>query len=216
MLTALIILFFLTLAAFVALVVIRRGRPEPLPKEEPDASEYRALERYRQLDAKHEEYKPKYTAAKWTAFGLLAVTIILTVWSSLVAVPTRNVGVVTTFGRPHDETLSNGLHIKAPWDDVWNFDAAVQTDKFTGNEDKDDLKTTHTCTTVRIGNQSTACVDNSIRWQIVPDEADVLYQDYKDFDNVRDSLVTRQLITALNEAFSTYDPLNNIDENGQP
>ena len=34
-----------------------------------------------------------------------------------------------------------------------------------------------------------------------------LFLDYRDFDNVRDNLVTRELGAALNEVFSNFDPL---------
>ena len=209
----------MTLGAFVAIVVIRRGKPNPLP-DKPADDDYNATTRYRQLEVEFENrnktFSTSYRRTRWIAFGLLGLTIILTALMSFTSVPTRNIGIVTTFGRPNDATLENGLHLKAPWEDVVMFDASVQTDKFTGNEDKDELKTTHTCTTVRIGNQSTACVDNSVRWQIVKEQGDELFQDYKEFESVRDSLVTRQLITALNEAFAAYDPLNNLDENGRP
>jgi hypothetical protein len=46
-------------------------------------------------------------------------------------------------------------------------------------------------TTVRLGNNSTAFVDNSVRWRIQPAAADELFLDYRQFENVRDNLVTR-------------------------
>ena len=45
-----------------------------------------------------------------------------------------------------------------------------------------------------------------MRWRIQP-AADELFLDYRDFDNVRDNLVTRELRAALNEVFSDFDPL---------
>jgi len=47
-------------------------------------------------------------------------------------------------------------------------------------------------TTVRLGNNSTAFVDNSVGWRIQPAVGE-LFLDYRDFDNVRDNLVTREL-----------------------
>lgn len=130
--------------------------------------------------------------------------------SCVTQVTTKNVGVVTSFGRPID-TLSNGLHLKAPWHKVTEFDAAVQTDSHKGSGSGD----TSPCTDIRIGNQSVACLNNSIRWRIVQDSADDLYRDYREFDNVRDSLVTRELDAALNEVFASYDPLATVDTNGR-
>jgi regulator of protease activity HflC (stomatin/prohibitin superfamily) len=71
---------------------------------------------------------------------------------STTVVSPRNVGVVTTFGRPSG-TLSNGLHVKAPWQSVTEMSGTIQIDNHTGDN----------ATTVRVGNNSTAHVDNSVR-----------------------------------------------------
>jgi regulator of protease activity HflC (stomatin/prohibitin superfamily) len=127
------------------------------------------------------------------AGGLAIFVLIL---GSTTIVSTRNIGVVTTFGRP-GATLSNGLHIKAPWQSVTEMNGTIQIDNHTGDA----------ATTVRLGNNSTANVDNSVRWRIQPAAADELFLDYREFDNVRDNLVTRELKAALNEVFSDFDPL---------
>jgi regulator of protease activity HflC (stomatin/prohibitin superfamily) len=148
--------------------------------------------------------------ARWTGYGAAGsalLGILLLAGSCVTQVTTKNVGVVTSFGRPVG-ALGNGLHLKAPWHKVTEFDAAVQTDSHKGKD------TGSTCTDIRIGNQSVACVDNSVRWRIVQDSADDLYRDYREFDNVRDSLVTRELDAALNEVFADYDPLAGVDTNG--
>lgn len=125
-----------------------------------------------------------------------ALTIFVLILGSTTIVSTRNVGVVTTFGRPSG-TLSNGLHIKAPWQNVTEMNGTIQIDNHTGEN----------ATTVRLGNNSTAYVDNSVRWRIQPAAADELFLDYREFDNVRDNLVTRELRAALNEVFADFDPL---------
>jgi regulator of protease activity HflC (stomatin/prohibitin superfamily) len=127
------------------------------------------------------------------AGGLAILVLIL---GSTTVVSTRNIGVVTTFGRP-GATLSNGLHVKAPWQSVTEMNGTIQIDNHTGEA----------ATTVRLGNNSTADVDNSVRWRIQPAAADELFLDYREFDNVRDNLVTRELKAALNEVFSDFDPL---------
>jgi regulator of protease activity HflC (stomatin/prohibitin superfamily) len=132
--------------------------------------------------------------------GLAILVVIL---GSTTVVSPRNVGVVTTFGRPSG-TLSNGLHVKAPWQSVTEMNGTIQIDNHTGDN----------ATTVRVGNNSTAYVDNSVRWRIQPDAADELFLDYRDFDNVRDNLVTRELKAALNEVFADFDPLNPENSDG--
>jgi hypothetical protein len=77
------------------------------------------------------------------------------------------------------------------------MNGTIQIDNHTGEQ----------ATTVRLGNNSTAYVDNSVRWRIQPAAADELFLDYREFDNVRDNLVTRELRAALNEVFADFDPL---------
>jgi regulator of protease activity HflC (stomatin/prohibitin superfamily) len=134
------------------------------------------------------------------AGGLAIFVLIL---GSTTIVSTRNIGVVTTFGRP-GATLSNGLHVKAPWQSVTEMNGTIQIDNHTGEA----------ATTVRLGNNSTANVENSVRWRIQPAAADELFLDYRDFENVRDNLVTRELRAALNEVFADFDPLSPENSDG--
>jgi regulator of protease activity HflC (stomatin/prohibitin superfamily) len=143
--------------------------------------------------SKNERGRTLATRIAAVAGGLAIFVVIL---GSTTIVSTRNVGVVTTFGRPGG-TLSNGLHFKAPWQSVTEMNGTIQIDNHTGEA----------ATTVRLGNNSTANVDNSVRWRILPAAADELFLDYRDFDNVRDNLVTRELRAALNEVFANFDPL---------
>lgn len=126
---------------------------------------------------------------------VLAVVFFVTASSNIVG--TRQVGIVTSFGKPTGETLSNGYHWLAPWKKVAEMDAAIQNDVYNGDRRIQ----------VRLGNNSTALADVNVRWQIQADQADELFQQYKTFDNVRSNLVERNLRTALNEAFTKFDPL---------
>lgn len=153
--------------------------------------------------ARHLRSQGKASApATWTAVGLGLVTVLVTVLSTTAIVPTREIGVVTSFGRPVD-VLSNGLHLKAPWQKVNKLDGTIQTDNFTGQDRAID---------VRIGNGSTAGVDATIRWRIKLDAGKELYQDYRQMENIRDSLVTRELKAALNEVLGDYDPLASVKQ----
>jgi len=131
--------------------------------------------------------------------GLAALFFLLSI---VTIVPTREIGIVTAFGKPV-RSLSNGLHIKLPWEDVHQLDGTIQTDNHT---------TTAHCTDIRIGNESKACIDNTIRWRIKLSAGERLYQDYREMENIRDSLVTRELKAALNEVLSDYNPLAQIQD----
>jgi regulator of protease activity HflC (stomatin/prohibitin superfamily) len=121
------------------------------------------------------------------------LTLLVLVLGSTTIVSARNIGVVTTFGRPGG-TLTNGLHAKAPWQNVTEMNGTIQIDNHTG--------------------ELAANVDNSVRWRIQPAAADELFLDYRDFENVRDNLVTRELRAALNEVFSNFDPLSPENSEG--
>ncbi len=131
--------------------------------------------------------------------GLAALFFLLSI---VTIVPTREIGIVTAFGKPV-RSLSNGLHVKLPWEDVHQLDGTIQTDNHT---------TTAHCTDIRIGNESKACIDNTIRWRIKLSAGQRLYQDYREMENIRDSLVTRELKAALNEVLSDYNPLAQIQD----
>jgi regulator of protease activity HflC (stomatin/prohibitin superfamily) len=130
---------------------------------------------------------------------LVALGLLVMFFCSFTMVGTKDVGVLTSFGRTSGE-LPNGLHFIAPWERVTAMDAAIQTDNHTDAS----------CISVRIANQQTACVDISIRWRIRPTKADELYQNYHTFLNVQDSLVTRELTAAVNNQLANYNPLNSI------
>jgi regulator of protease activity HflC (stomatin/prohibitin superfamily) len=138
---------------------------------------------------------------------LLVGALVTAFFSSFTTVSTKNVGIVTTFGHPDGE-LSNGAHFIAPWSKVTEMAANVQTDQYLGNSDNDTSNSQQPCMDVRIANQSIACVEVTIRWRIVPGSAPELFRDYKTFDHVRDSLVTLNLKSALNNAFADYNPLS--------
>jgi regulator of protease activity HflC (stomatin/prohibitin superfamily) len=214
------------LAAIVALIVSRSFRKKAKALEAESVSQKEAAqERSGRRSGSYEDYDYGHGSSstrrnrdadflaiavpvsKWVTVALFALAGLLFGLASTTIVSTKNVGVVTEFGRPVG-TLDNGFHVVAPWQKVTELDGAIQTDSHAGNG-KDD---TSPCTSVRIAHQSVACVDNSIRWRIKQGAADRLFRDYKDFANIRDSLVTRELGSALNTTFKDYDPLATDDK----
>lgn len=136
------------------------------------------------------------------------VAVLCLVLASTTIVGTRQVGVATQFNRPTGATYSNGFHFKSPLVKVHEMDGAVQIDTYQGDNR----------IAVRLGNNSTALADASIRWQIKQDAADELFIQYKTFDGVRVNLIERNLKVALNEAFAEFDPLatKNLGESPLP
>jgi len=164
-----------------------------------------AVRKSKQLKAKSDNYGRQDLqdgrAWAWGTAGVSGViVVILLVMSTISIVSTKNVGIVTSFGRPTGDVLSNGLHLKAPWEDVTEFDAAIQTQDYKGDS----------CTTVRLGTEGKACVDNSVQWRIIPDAASGLFTDYRSFEAMSSALVDRQRVSALNAVFASFDPLAKI------
>lgn len=135
--------------------------------------------------------------------GLAALGVISLLGSTLAIVGTKKIGVVTTFNKPVDN-MDNGLHLKAPWQKVHEMDGAIQTDNFLCKEVEGRADEG---IDVRIGNQSVACLDVTIRWRIRQLAAEALYRDYRGFEHVRESLVVRDLNQSLNDVFVDYNPL---------
>lgn len=65
------------------------------------------------------------------AVAVVVVGIILLILSFFTRIPTGYTGIVTTFGKVHDETLDAGIHGKAPWDTVITMDNREQRATFT-------------------------------------------------------------------------------------
>lgn len=144
-------------------------------------------------------------AAGTGGMAAFLVGVIVTLLTCLTTVGTKDVGVVTSFGRPTGRDLPNGLHWKAPWRSVAELDGAIQPDTF--------RQADHNGIDVRIGDSTTATVDATIRWRIVPSQASVLYQDYRSDDvneSIRDSLVKTQFNAALNDVLGKYNPLQQV------
>lgn len=113
------------------------------------------------------------------------------------AVPARTVGVVTAFGKPTG-TLSNGLHLVKPWEEVEKMDASLQTNRYTGDS----------AIGVRLANQSEAKADASIQWQLREEDAEQMYLDYREFERIHNDLVDREFRASVNAVLASYNPLD--------
>lgn len=129
-----------------------------------------------------------------TAAGALAVLV--AAFSCFTIVPTRQVGVPVTFGKP-GTPLKNGLHPKAPWTEVVLMDATIQSLDASGENP----------TVAKDVDRADVYVHNNVRWSIKEESADELYIEFRDFDNVNDALIQPQLRTAVATVMADYNPL---------
>jgi len=133
---------------------------------------------------------------------LIAVSALVLVFASMTVIEAKNVGVLTTFGKPSG-TLASGLHLKLPWQQVTELDGTKITNKYEGDR----------AVEVRIGDGTTAHVKTAIRWSIVADKADEIYADYRSDDvneTVNESLVETVFSNALNQVLGDYNPTANL------
>lgn len=136
--------------------------------------------------------------AKKLGFVPILLGLAIVAMSCTTIIQAKNVGVLTTFGKPTD-SLNAGLHLKAPWQKVTELDGTKITNKYTGSE----------MIQVRIGDGTTANVETALRWQIVGDKAANIYADYRSDDvnqNLRDALVETVFKNAINSVFGQYNP----------
>jgi regulator of protease activity HflC (stomatin/prohibitin superfamily) len=128
--------------------------------------------------------------------GVFAL-VVCWVSSSVGTVDTKNVGVVTSFKKPTGEVKDAGPYFKAPWKDVTDMSLAWQTKSYTVK--------------VQLVGGATADLEVYPRWRMLPNAAPDLFQNYKNFDGVVDSLFVPELRDSANKLFGTYNPLNNVD-----
>ncbi len=124
----------------------------------------------------------------------------------------RTVGVQVVLGKTAG-TLDSGPHVIVPWSTVKNFPATIQTFRLQG----DGKDVDGPCVTVRLANQTTACVNVTTQWQIDTTEkkaVQALYARWRSFDNIEPNLIRPQLQHALLAPFEGYDPLQVLKANG--
>lgn len=139
-----------------------------------------------------------------SAGGFAAVGVLLVLASSLSQVPARNVGIVESFGKPTGRTTGPGLKWHAPWESISDWDASRQA--FDARNEK-------TCVQVRIADLSNACVEVLVEWNTRASNAPEQWASYKkEFSNFTNRRVDPNISGALNEVFSTHDPLANVDK----
>ncbi|MGH3652438.1 MAG: SPFH domain-containing protein [Glutamicibacter sp.] len=136
------------------------------------------------------------TSTRFTGISIFIVSLIVLAIMSTTIVQPRTVGVKVALGKP-TSVVSNGFHLKWPWEKVEKLDGSVQNDVYSAGS----------AIPVRLGNNGRADVDASIQWQLKTDDAMDVFLDYRTFEGIQSNLVDRNFRAALNEVMATYDPL---------
>jgi regulator of protease activity HflC (stomatin/prohibitin superfamily) len=147
----------------------------------------------------------------------LVAGLIFLALSMFVVVPPKNVGIPVALGRPSGHSVDNGLHVVAPWTSVENVDATIKTVTLDAN--LGEWNGNHcTSVTVRLANQTTACLDVTLQWRLDPNvDITQLWKDYRgkndDLVGNLQNVVVRELRRSANEVFATYNPLSVLNPN---
>jgi hypothetical protein len=152
--------------------------------------------------------------AAGAAVGVALLGFIFTIVASYDRVDTRNVGIITAFGRPVG-VHGAGIVWHAPWKKVSELSEAIQLQAFESPSYDDASKGNASpgaggpAILARLANNSTAYVDINLNWRLREGAAPKLFQDYGGgdvFDTIRQQLVDRQAQVMVSKVFSTFNP----------
>ena len=169
--------------------------------------------------------------ARFVSAGVAAVCVLLGVICTLISsydrVDTRNVGIITDFGRPVG-VHGAGIVWHAPWKKMSELSEAIQLQAFESNSYDDaaagrGVDNNPAAISVRLANNSNAFVAENLNWRLREGAAPKLFQDYGGqnvFETIKQQLVDRQAQVALSKVFATFNPqillAANVPAPGQP
>jgi regulator of protease activity HflC (stomatin/prohibitin superfamily) len=146
--------------------------------------------------------------------GVLAfVSLVFVIISCYDRVDTRNVGIITEFGRPVG-IHGPGIAWHNPWRKLSELPETIQLQAFESNSYDDAAKgqgsdNNAAAISVRLANNSNAYVAENLNWRLREGAAPKLFQDYGGqnvFETIKQQLVDRQAQVALAKTFATFNP----------
>ncbi|TXH11890.1 MAG: SPFH domain-containing protein [Spirochaetes bacterium] len=137
---------------------------------------------------------------KWISVIPLLIVLVILTFTTWTTVEAKQVGVVTSFGKPSDRTLDSGPHLKWPWQKVIEVDSTIQSNEYHGDD----------ALSVILVDKNTAKISTTIRWYIAPENANDVYAEFRGKDgelieNARKALVSTPFKAAMNASFNKYD-----------
>lgn len=123
-------------------------------------------------------------------------------------VPTRNVGIVTSFGKPTGATADPGVEWTKPWEDIDDWDASRNTFDRLGDR----------CLWVSVSGGK-ACIPVQIEWSAKEENAPAEWAAYKEVDGIEGGRfgtftarrVNPQMDAAITTTFTSFNPLGTVD-----
>jgi len=177
-------------------------------------------ERRRMLGYGGEAPSPPPGSIKGVLLIGLGFFFVATLLASVTFVGSRTIGIQTQFG-VYTSTMDQGFYMKRPWSTVEKFTTRIQTVETTLNGDEDEDNDSKHAIPVAFEGGGKGWVYGISRWSIANDTssggAKALWDKYKDFDTVRETLVyaeTRDAFINVANDFAPEDAIAAQDEMG--
>ena len=141
--------------------------------------------------------------------GTILAALVLIIFASMSTVPTRNVGIVTSFSKPTGRTTGAGLQWTAPWQNVDSWDASRNTFNRLGDK----------CLWVSVSG-GRACIAVQVEWSALAKNAPEDWASYKEVDGIDNGRfgtfvarrVNPQMDAAITTTFTAFNPLGQVDK----
>lgn len=150
---------------------------------------------------------------KAVGFGIAAAAFvffwIVWIFSSVFNVEARTVGIITEFGKAVD-TAGPGINWASPWSQVTHFSTGNQTLDFDGTDGNGGpvgfkLAGEKTKDNVEVGGGE-AAVHVNVTWQVENDDKAIkLWENWKEFDRVKETLVDKNSKSVIAGVMGRYN-----------
>lgn len=165
----------------------------------------------------------KNYARTWIKLGAVLPVIlaaIIFISAGFQSVPTKSVGVLSSFGKVIGTPYGPGQHWLAPWKTLNDVSDTIQSDSFlqsngTNGDSYSNSGAKGYCLTVRLGGQQEGCADVQLQTQTEESAIPNLFANYASYgpnlaQDVDQFVVKRALITVLNRTLGDYSPVEDV------
>lgn len=141
---------------------------------------------------------------------IVAVVLLLVGVNSVVtSVPAGYTGILTTYGKVENESLSSGLHFKLPWQRIIKLDNHIQTMRIASGVDN--ATTSDTAETK--DQQLIPVFEFEVQYQLNPEMSYKVYSNYgKDYADV---LLKSNVLQFIKEVFAAYNAEEIVQNKGE-
>lgn len=171
------------------------------------------------------ETETKNYARIWVGLGAVAAVILAAIIftaSGFQSVPTKSVGVLTSFGRVQGTPYGPGSHWMVPWKTLNIVSDTIQSDSFlqaygTNADSYSNSGASGYCITVRLGGSQEGCADVQLQTQTNENAVPELFANYSSYgpnltQDVDKYVVKRDLTTVLNRVLGDYSPVMDVSQ----